>query len=357
MRAFARTSLWAAALGALASVVAAQAAPPGRGAVKRRITVEPTTPAGTQSGSVALLFRLASKGRRYVEVSLEYGFDRNGDARVDESEFRPATLNVLDPRSTGVLRGRAGRERLRFDTGGIDGSQHAIVWNSREDVGTDFSYVTLRHTPTGRRIPDPNFPGEFLIEDVSEGVKFRLRALSRRGRPVSQWMSTAGFELVNSLPPSVSIDAVADQGGITSITWTGRHPESEDANGNGLLDVEAGEDSNANLVLDSAPLAVFFDYHPVYETEDVAEIAAMSEEELDRLDWGACTRADGVGDGDAFPPGVPSTPAGRTFVFAWQHSADRLYPPLPVILRGRVMDFRGTESAYAYWFVPYSPGP
>ena len=82
----------------------------------------------------------------------------------------------------------------------------------------------------------------------------------------------------------MTIDAVLDNG-ISSPTasdetvlvrWTAFDPDSEDANGNGLLDVEAGEDANQDGDLDDERVAVAFDYHRIEAGEDPAAMTAAA---------------------------------------------------------------------------------
>ncbi len=342
----------AALCGVLASAARARR---GRGHRRPRVDVQVTTPVGA-SYDVVLPVRLGSKASRSVQLEVTWGVDRNWDGRISDDEYLWAWRDDRHPADTAVVTEGRRRRHVSYPTGGAAGAQHAFVWDSSTDVGRGrFTEWRFQHTPTGRRIPDPDSPGSFLIEEASGPLQLRVRALSRRGRPISDWATTEPFELDNWRPPSLAIDDVAAQDGLTRIAWTVRHPESEDANGNGVLDVELGEDRDMDGTLGDAPVAVFFDYHPVYENEDLVAIAAMSPGELDRLDWGSCTRAEDVGDTDALPGGVATAPDGRSYVFAWDHTKDQLHPTLPVILRGRTMDERHVESAFAYWLVAFWP--
>jgi hypothetical protein len=161
-----------------------------------------------------------------------------------------------------------------------------------------------------------------------------------------EWINTDAFVLDNRNTPSMTIDT-ATSGAPVTVGWTAFDPDSEDLNGNGQLDIAAGEDVNNNGVLDCEPMGVAFDWHILAPGEDPA---AMTDAQLAALRWFECTRFAGVGDTDSLDarPGVPipttgdlagvcSAPpgVGRHWTFAWDVATDvGIWPGNTFIVRG-----------------------
>src|SRR6185295_9774223 len=118
------------------------------------------------------------------------------------------------------------------------------------------------------------------------------------------------------------------------IHWTVFDPDSEDLNGDGILQIPQGEDISGDGVLQAEQVGVAFDYHRVTASENPA---TMTPAQIAALSWLPCTRAKGVGDTDSLDSrpanpiptsgdlaGVASAPpgVGRHWVFAWDSVAD-----------------------------------
>src|SRR5205814_2515589 len=106
-------------------------------------------------------------------------------------------------------------------------------------------------------------------------AKVRMRAftLAKRGRVrvAGPRVTSKAFDLDSTGRPSMTIDrvsAAAAKPTTVLVDWTAFHPDSEDLNGNGVLDVAAGEDKNGNGVLDVPRCAVAFDWHLLRAGED-----------------------------------------------------------------------------------------
>jgi len=132
----------------------------------------------------------------------------------------------------------------------------------------------------------------------------------------------------------MTIDAVRS-GSTIVADWTVSDADSEDVNGNGILDLGLGEDRNENGVLDTPRAGVAFDWYRLAPGEDPSK---MSDVQIASLFWRACTRDAAVGDTDAMvlAPGQPpqgglvsgAEGAGRSYSFAWDsvHDAGRRPP-------------------------------
>ena len=323
--------------------------------LRRRLAsvVRAEAPLGVRRGNDAVIlpFTLAAgKGRRSI-VQVEYGYDRNGDGLVSTgdgdlaSEYMPCTHNRKDPRDT------ASSDRpLRFKIGVPPGISHAFSWNSVADLSGQYidalgQFVT---TDEGRQVIDPNFPEDFLRTNGQHGVRIRYRTLKggRRSGVRSDWVYTASFTVNNNALPTLALQAV-DIGDTVGIFWTGTDADSEDTNGDGVLDILGGEDRDGDGELDGADMSVAFDYHFQEGDEDLSN---LTPEELAGLRWLPCTidSTDGAGNLN-----LPTTPNGRTHSTAWDWQSDPTLEGAPIILRSRGFD--GQEhTQYIYWTAPFT---
>ena len=348
------------------------------------------TPLGLQGTrgagrNVGIIFSLKDAARRKTDVEVQYGIDRNGDGNISDDEYRPATEDRLDSRDT-----RKNKKPQLFTTAGDIGAIQQFVWNSTQDIQSARLLTSdLAVTPQGRLIPDPDNPGSFLFatgpggSPVLSGVKVRVRAFRSALDPVTKrpknvygdWAYTPDqFSLNNNDPPTMTIDAI-DSNGISvptasdewvHIHWTAFDPNSEDLNGNGVLDVADNEDTNGNGVLDPENLGVAFDYHRVGPTENPA---TMTQAQIDGLTWLPCTRAtkDAAGQTDSMivgpgispSGGLPSAPpgVGRQWVFSWDSVADVGTAYAKFIFRARPFDQKGEQGSFAYFRSTTSPFP
>jgi hypothetical protein len=169
-------------------------------------------------------------------------------------------------------------------------------------------YLTSEYklTPQGRPVPDPDNPGSFLFatgpggQPILAGVQIRVRAFRIvKGRKVAgQWAYSEAFGLNNNNPPTVTIDSVEANttSSVTSsdehvrIHWSVYDPDSEDFDGDQVLDLADGEDLDGDGELDCELVGVAFDYHRVTASEDPA---TMTTEQLNALQWLPCTRVVG----------------------------------------------------------------
>ncbi len=328
----------------------------GKAAVVRSLQ----TPLGLQGvrgagNAVGLPFSLIDKSRRATDVDVEYGYDRNGDGEIADgtdpskpSEYERATEDRRDPRNT-----RKNKKPNLFTTAGDIGASHQFVWNSAADVGSDNLPTTqYQYTPEGRPVPDPNNPGSFLFADTQPGVKLRARAHSRTGA-VGEWVYTDAFALNNNTPPSMTIDSVIPNTTSTptasdeaiEIRWTAFDNDSEDLNGNGVLDVLDLEDANGNSQLDAEFVAVAFDY---WRIPDGVDPTTFTDDQLDALVWLPCSRADGVGEPS---DGVPSAPegVGVQHTFAWDSVRDVGTVHARFILRATPFDAKQERGPTVYF--------
>ena len=319
------------------------------------------TPLGLQGTrgagkNVVTPLSLVDKSRRKSDVEAQYGYDVNGDGIIAdgsdpnlESEYFPATEDRRDPRNT-----RKNKKPQLFSTAGGIGSSHGFVWNSSADVQNGhFPTIQILYTPQGRPVPDPNNPGSFLFDDAQAGVKLRVRAKAKKGGAVSAWAYSDAFALNNNTPPSMTIDEIVPNTTSTptasdeavEILWTAYDDDSEDKNGNGVLDPLDLEDENGNGVLDPEFVSVAFDY---WRVPDNVDPTTLSSEELANLIWQPCTRAEGIGDPD---DGVPSAPegVGRQHTFAWDSTADVGTVYARYILRAKPFDEKHESGEIVYY--------
>ncbi len=366
-RTAARTLL---ALTAAAGVVAAAAptlaarAGAARPGARRIPTVQVVTPLGLQGERgtgerVPIVLRVADTSRNRVVVDVEYGVDLNGDGQITEAnpaEFRRATQERRDARDTSRPRFTRGFTDATFRTA-RDGAAGAFVWNTAADLplGRHLSGQQLLRTPQGRTVRNPIVPTELLFDPTaSAGVVVRVRAhrLGRRAA-ASEWVYTRPFSVDNSTPPAAAIEAVGPVdavGGTVAIDWRAFHDDSEDKNGNGVLDVLDLEDVNGNDALDIVPVAIAFDFHRV----DPGEVIPTGSAQLALLDWHPCTRRLGQGDPD---DGVASAPTGvgREATFVWDFVPDLGtldFAAGTYIVRATPYDDRGNLGTTVYSTAP-----
>ena len=379
-----------AAVAAAASVAALSGTPSAWAAPRKKVALvdRVETPAGLQGtqgtgADIGVIFVLIDESRRRTDVEVQYGIDLNGDGFVTEDEFRPATENRAHLENT-----RKNKKPQLFTTSGDIGAVQNYVWRSTADIESGrFTELEYKFTANGRPIPDPNTDDGFLFADTRSGVVVRVRAVrpsrNRKGSrtQVGDWAYSEAFSINNNNPPSMRIDAVlpnsvsvptaSDENVL--IEWTAFDPDSEDKNGNGVLDVDQGEDRNNNLVLDDERVAVAFDYHRVEAGEDPA---AMSPAQLEALSWLPATRAAGVGDGDSFAgngtlaDGTPivngplGTSAGgvgsaipgvgRPYTFAWDSVTDVGTVYAQFIVRARPFDAKREHGDFVYYNTPFT---
>ncbi len=319
------------------------------------------TPLGLQGkrgagNNVVTPFSLLDRSRRKSDVEAQYGYDVNGDGIIADgtdpglpSEYFDATEDRRDARNT-----RKNKKPQLFSTAGDIGSSHAFVWNSGADIqSAHFPTLQILFTPQGRPVPDPNNPGSFLFDEAQAGVKIRVRAKAKRGGATSAWSYSDAFALNNNTPPSMTIDEVvpnetslptaSDE--VVEFLWTAFDDDSEDKNGNGVLDPLDLEDVNGNGVLDPEFVSVAFDYWRVPEGTDPTTLTA---DELAVLIWQPCTRAAGFGDPD---DGVPSAPegVGIQHTFAWDSLTDVGTVNARFILRAKPFDEKKESGEIVYF--------
>jgi hypothetical protein len=336
------------------------------------------TPLGLQGtrgagANVGVIFNLIDESRRKSDVEVQYGIDINADGDITEDEFRPATEDRFDSRDT-----RKNKLPQLFSTAGDIGAAQQYVWKSLADIGTARA-LTLEYalTAQGRQVPDPDNPGSFLFasgpsgNQVFAGVKVRVRAVRRVGRQkiYGDWVVSESFGVNNNNPPVMTINSI-DNNGISNPTasdetvmihWTAFDADSEDLNGNGQLDIAAGEDVNNNGILDCENVGVAFDYHRLLPTENPG---SMTPAQIAALSWLPCTRTKGVGDTDSLDarPGVPipttgdlagvcSAPpgVGRNWTFAWDSVTDVGTVYAKFVFRARPFDQKRENGNYAYF--------
>jgi hypothetical protein len=334
----------------------------------KSLTVIPSTPLGLQgdagAGERAVLpFALIDRGTRRVDIQVQYGVDLDGDGEIADgtdpnkpSEYRSATHSHRDVRDTGRVKQKASGARVVTYKPSRGGASHSFVWDSAADLGRarHVAGQQIVRDETGRAVPDPFEPGEFVFSEEQPGVVLRVRAVRRNGkRQRTDWEYTDAFSLDNSRIPEATVDGVESldtELGVGTILWTAFDDDSEDANGNGVLDALDLEDRDGDGQLDDAPVAVAFDFYVLQDGERVPTSAL----ELAELDWQACTRADGFGDPD---DGVASAPlgVGREAAFAWDFHADLEGPEFSdgrYLVRAIPFDELGNVGDPAYLLEP-----
>lgn len=362
-----RKAVFVAAAAALAfAFVGGDAQAKGRKKRRRPAEVRSVgTPVGDGGGNVVVPFVAASITGDATEIEVQYAIDANADGLLSDDEYRPATEDRLDPRNS-----RANREPQLYRALNTGGSQHAFVWRSLADVGPSrFPILEYALSPQGRFVPDPDNPGAFLFaagpngSPFATGIRVRIRAVVPHKKPKRRlygpWVTTDGFSLENSNAPRLTIDGVTP-GTAALVGWTAYDDDSEDLNGNGRLDVADGEDMNGNGVLDAQRVGVAFDFHRLAEGEDPSSMTLF---ELEELAWSPCTRDPSQGDTDSLDArpgvpvpttgplsGVPSSPSGRIWIFAWD--AHRDAGPGSYVLRARPFDETRAVGQWVYRRTP-----
>lgn len=353
----------AAAVGA--GLAAAQTASAAR-APKRPEVTSMETPLGLQGTSgagrnIPVIFRLFDRAGRATDVEVQYGADLNADGNISDDEYRPVTEDRLDPRNT-----RRDRRPQLFTSGRGESAVHSFVWNSVSDQPSGrFAVPQYALTAQGRRVADPDRPGEFLLATgqggnlVAAGVKLRMRTAGRGNRHAN-WAYTNAFSLDNDAAPSMTLDAVAlaaDDSTTVHVDWTAFDFDSEDANGNGLLDLAEREDRNDNGVLDVDRVGVAFDFRRLAANEDPV---LMTPAQLSQGIWKPCSRnaEDPTGQtdsldltpGQAPTGGVASAPPGigRHWRFAWDAAADFAVTGDRYIVRATPFDEHGARGTTVY---------
>jgi hypothetical protein len=341
-------------LGAVAVglVVLAGADADAAGARKRRVAKirSVTAPLGLQgtigAGSeVVVPFVLADRRGRPSDIEVQFGTDLSGNGVIEDDEFFAATENITDPRNT-----RKNRKPQEYASSRKSGRANAWVWSSLSDLGTNrFPSLEVERTPEGRVLEDPDNPGSPVYKEQQPGVAIRMRARRGRRKPrVSDWVRSAAFALDNAPPPSMTIDVAEPRpDGSVLLDWTAIHPDSEDHNGNGVLDTLQGEDRNQDGIGDFAPVSVYFDYFVLTAENDLPP--PTTEYGFDP-GWMPCTHLEGVGDPD---DGVDSSPVGRPYIFAWDASED-LGPGASawVVFRARPSDQKRVPGDFTLWDLP-----
>lgn len=355
------------AAGLLAASDDAMAGPKQAKGKKAAVVGRAETPLGLQGirgagENVVVPFTLVDKTRADTDVEVEFGIDVNADGTIDSAEYRPATEDRLDSRNT-----RRNRKPQKFVTAGDIGASHAYVWKSTVDIQTGrYETQLYQYDDQGRAIPDPDNPGSFLFATAQAGVQMRIRAVRGKGagRLVGSWVETKAFSLNNNSTPQMSIDAVLPNATSTPaasdenvlVQWTAADPDSEDLNGNNVLDPLDGEDLNGDGVLQQEYVGVAFDWYRLGPGEDPS---TMTDEQLAELVWNKCTRAVGVGDTDSLNEPDPTkkiygTPNGKSWTFAWNSVADVGTVKDRFILRAQIADQKYEQGAHVYLRTPFT---
>lgn len=347
------------ALLVVAALVPFAVAVPADAKTRRRVKPAKITridaPLGLQGAAgagfgVPIPFRLRDQSFRPCDVQMQYGVDRDGDGTVSDGEFRDATEFRLDPRNT-----RNDRKPQLFRAAADQGAAQAIVWRSDIDLGAARVVAGPRYAldPQGRYVRDPFDPSSYVIESVDPGVVIRLRAVSVTGQK-GPWAATGSISVSGNHAPEMTIDALTD-GAVVLADWSVSDADSEDRDGDGVLDLADGEDVNVNGVLDSGRVGVAFDWHRIAAGEVPAN---MTDAQLAALKWFPCTRRADVGDGDSLvlapgraPEGglpVAAPGAARSYVFAWDSAEDAGAAVDSYILRATPFDEQGEHGTTIY---------
>ncbi len=343
----------------VAALVPCALAVPADAKTRRRVkpakVTRVETPLGLQGAAgagigVAIPFTLKDQSFRNCDVQMQYGIDRNADGGVAEEEFRDATENRLDSRNT-----RNNRAPQLYRSAADQGAAHAIVWRSDIDLGNSRVVPGPHYAldAQGRFVPQEFDPSSPVVAFVDPGVIIRLRAVSVTGQK-GPWLSSGAISVSGNHAPVMTIDSLTP-GAVILAGWTVADADSEDLNGNGVLDLLDGEDLNGNLALDAGRVGVAFDWHRIAPGEVPA---SMTDDQLSALKWFACTRKAGVGDGDSLvlTPGQPpegglavaAPGAGLSYVFAWDVAADAGAAVDNYILRATVFDTEGEHGVTSY---------
>lgn len=343
--------------GGLCAVEYATAAPRGKnpGRVARIDT--PLALFGARGAGTSIQLSLVTErgARNKVKTEIEMGFDRNGDGVIADDEYEAAIKDRRDVRGTGINR----RGKV-FRADSAPGRRNVFVWDTLANI-PEMRLVSpaLQYTPEGRPIVDPNDQQNFLVDPSQQGVRLRARAIRGKGRRLraSDWVYTNNFSVDNSIdsPTTVTVDAafatqapLLDLGpvGVVAIEYTVRDADSEDANGNGVLDSIEGEDKNLNGELDTALVGMTYDYYRLQPGEDPSLLGQL---ELEGLPWSACT----VFESDSDPTvDLPAEAAGSSYRFSWYVSLDEREPEGAYILRGRAFDGVRSHGPYTYVLDP-----
>jgi hypothetical protein len=343
-----------AALALVLPLAAVASARPAGGVRAARVTLV-EAPFGLQGSagagaSVPIPFRLSDPSYRLTDVQMQYGIDRDADGAIADSEFRTATEARRDNRNT-----RRDRAPQLFRTAADQGAAHAIVWRSDVDLGVSRYVAGPEYAldAQGRRVKDPLDPDSFVVARVNPGVVIRLRTVSASGAK-GPWVRSPAISVSANHGPSMTIDQIQSGGPIVA-RWTVSDADSEDLNGNGVLDLALGEDRNENGRLDGTRAGVAFDWSQLLPGENPA---TMSDSQLASRTWRACSRAEGVGDTDAMivAPGQPAQggvvsgapSAPKTYSFAWDSMKDAGPSATGFILRARAFDEHGDHGVTVY---------
>ena len=332
--------------------------------------------------NVGIIFNLIDESRRKTDVEVQWGVDRNCDGAITDDEYQIATEKRDAPGNT-----RKDRAPQLFTTSGDIGAAQQFVWKSLADVNSG-RYLTFEYELDlhGRPVPDPDNPGSYKfrtgpdgVTPLKGGVRIRVRAVrsgpdpvtGRRTKLKGDWTysdADKNFSLTNNNPPAMKIDSVDDNGVSVPtasdenvhIHWSVSDPDSEDANGNGQLDLDDLEDVNGNGALDAERVGVAFDYHrvAVNETPDT-----MTPAQLDALAWQPCSRAvnDAGGQTDEMSTacgvvegGLPTAPpgVGRSWVFSWDSVKDVGTGYAKFIFRAMPFDEKREHGTFAYFKTP-----
>ena len=266
------------------------------------------------------------------------------------SEYRAAKHDLRDPRDTRRIRKTKNGRRGMYRPARGSGAAHAFAWKQTAQVGR----VRLieggepLRTPQGRLIVDPLDPSTPLFSPEEGGVRVRMRGVRRVGgrARVGDWSYTEAFSLDNTSPPtaeilSVAFDATAQ---VVELDWRASSDDSEDRNGNGVLDVGSLEDVDGDGVLHRAPVGVAFDFHRLAPGES----APLDAEGLAALTWAPCTISDSVGDADA---GLPTAPGGvgLDYTFGWDVSNDLFGVGGRFLVRATPYSESGRLGVTDYW--------
>ena len=151
------------------------------------------TPSGLQgtrgvnpdTGWVNILYNLQDREYDWCEITVEYGFDQNGDGLITDgtddgfgsptpNEFAPATPAPVSDNSGNKVHDGVGP--LNSSPGA--GALHSFAWDSVADIGTDRHLTQDYVYTTDGRIDRDKVSGEIRFE-VFPGVDLRIKPSSR----------------------------------------------------------------------------------------------------------------------------------------------------------------------------------